>query len=114
MEENKAIYIDVKDFKGNRIICYEDTWFDHIANYKRNHNLEMLEEVVTSALEKPLYGMRFRDVDRSNRMVYYCTGATTDFIKVIVEFSNNQCDGTGRIVTAYRTDRMKSGEIPEF
>lgn len=114
MEETKAIYIDVKDFKGNRIICYEDRWFDHIANCKRNHNLEGLEEVVIDALQHPIYGIRYYDVDNPKKMSYYGAGGIARYVKVTVEFENSECIDIGYIITAYPVNEMKPGEIPEL
>ena len=113
-EENKVVHINLVDFKGNRITCDHDYWLDHIANDRRNHELEGLEDIVVASLTKPFSGIRYFDVDYPNRMSYYGYGIITRYIKVTIKFKDNTCIGDGVIVTAYPTNNMKPHEIPEM
>ena len=115
-EIEKNYHIDVLDYKGNQIVCDGERWADHvIGKGKRRHReLDGLEELIISALQKPATGLRYFDTNYPNRISYYGNGAFTRYIKVVVEFTDNQCTGKGFIVTTFPVNNMKPMEKPEW
>jgi hypothetical protein len=114
IEQGKKYYIDVLDYLGNRIVCDDERWTDHIIGCRRHTNMDGLEDLVVAALRSPFSGIRYHDTDYPNRMSYYGDGLITRYIKVSVEFQDSNCTGDGVIKTAYATNNMKPLEIPEL
>jgi hypothetical protein len=77
--------------------------------------MEDQEDCVIETLQHPDHGIRHYDTKDNKRRVYYKLSRSKDyFIKVIVAFDDADCNGTGRIVTAYMPDNIKPGEKPEL
>jgi len=77
--------------------------------------MEEQEAGVIDAIQHPDYGLRHIDTQYPKRRVYYKASKTKDyFLKVVVEFDDENCNGTGKIVTAYMPDDIKPGEKPEL
>lgn len=110
----QQIHIETQDFKGNRIICTELQWQDHVVGHKRHIEMEAQEDLVIAALCHPVTQMRYHDTNYPMRMTYYGEGNLTRYIKVTVQFQTDECVGTGNLITAYPTNNMKPGEKPEW
>lgn len=108
------LHFEVKDFQGRIIRCTEVHWQDHILGVNHPY-MNGAENDVVSALQHPEHGFRCFDRIYPNRRVYYKLSESKDyFIKVVVEFKDRPCNGTGYLVTAYMPDEMTDGEKPEI
>ena len=77
--------------------------------------MEGTEQEVIDALQNPEYGYRCYDRIYENRRIYYKLSKTRNyFTKVIVQFDDKNCNGIGRVWTAYQPDEMADGEMPEL
>lgn len=108
------IHFEVIDCKGCKIVCTKEQWFDHIAARPHEY-MEDEEERVKEAIRSPDFGLRHKDKEYSKRRCYYRKSETEDYyVKVVVEFENENCDGDGRVITAYMPDDITPGEKPEL
>lgn len=109
------VYFEIEDFKGRTIVCERVRWFDHITENAHHNYMDGSEEDVIQALKNPHNLHRCFDRVRKNRRVYYLHHPHWgDFTKVVVEYDNDNCDGTGKVCTAYKVDDITPGERPEF
>jgi hypothetical protein len=109
------VYFEIKDFKGRTIVCERMRWFDHIIENTHHKYMEGSEEDVKQALRTPHNHHRCYDRVRKNRRVYYFYHVNfKDYTKVVVEFDDDKCEGTGKICTAYKVDEITPGEKPEL
>lgn len=100
------ILFEATDPRGRNIICTKRCWYEHVLANRAW--MEGWEEQVIAALENPTYGI-FRDANFSNRNVYYWRlPGKPRYLKVIVEVSEDRKD---KVITAYSSDSMKSGEV---
>ena len=78
--------------------------------------MEDEEQEVIDALANPDYGIRYFDCDDPlRRRVYYMTHKQKGcYVKVVVEFQDDKCNGSGKIITAYETNNRKDCEKPEI
>jgi len=117
MDEND-IYFETEDFKERKIICTKVQWHDHIL--KHHPYMDGSEDDVVDALRNPHNGQRCYDRGHktragNRRRVYYKYFETWDeFLKVIVQFENKECNGIGYVWTAYQVDEITKGERPEL
>jgi hypothetical protein len=96
---------EVTDPLGWTVICTEDRFNNHIVS----HHPGMLgcEDDIQQAIQSPDLGFVFQDAKRPERHIYYRANTNhTNYLKVVVEFDN----GSGRVITAFRTSSVKSGE----
>lgn len=70
------------------------------------------EREVIEALQSPLGSIRYIDRQYPHRRIYY-KESHDYYIKVVVEYEDDQCSGIGHLFTAYMPDRMPKGELPE-
>ena len=113
--ENEPLHFDVLDFKGNRIICTEFQWINHVVGDPNHPYMDGCEEEVAAALQDPEYGYRCYDRRDPCKRVYYKLSKSKDYwIKVVVKYEDASCSGTGRVHTAYMPGNITDGEKPEF
>jgi len=104
MSETNDILFQVTDPRGNFVICTEERWYGHILASRPF--MEGWEEKVIAAISNPTYGI-YKDAQFSNRCVYYRRQRQPRYMKVIVVETES---GPYKVVTAFPTDSMKSGE----
>jgi hypothetical protein len=112
--KRSEVHFETIDFSGRKIICTLDRW-EHICRIPHQY-MEGEEQEVIDALQNPDFGVRYIDADYpENRRVYYLSiNWKKCFIKVIVEFDDNNCDQNGTIITAFEPVNRKDGEMLEF
>ena len=112
-DPSTTIYFETLDNRRNRITCTLLDW-EHVC--RRPHEyMEGEEQEVKDALANPDHGLRYFDCDYPSRRVYYMNHqAKKCYVKVIVEFENEQCIGDGHIVTAFETYNKKDCESLEI
>ncbi|MDI6770105.1 MAG: hypothetical protein QMD04_10590 [Anaerolineales bacterium] len=99
------IHFTAVDPRGLTISCAKDTWFDKILPIRRWVDGANWEDDVIQAIQDPIFICT--DQTFANRACYYKRpGETSAYMKVVVEFEGL----TGRIITAFETDHLKSGE----
>lgn len=117
MAGEMAVVLRCRDRWNREIVPAEHTWHDHILadHAELVGNLEAVERTLRRPSRVAL------DKDDPSREVYYRRGVLPaaygrDYLKVVVEFSASEIafPGEGRIVTAYATERMKSGETQRW
>ena len=105
MSQADTVFFEATDPRGRTITCTEGCWYGHILA-DRSWMSKYKDEVI-AAIEKPDYGV-FQDAQYPDRQVYYRRqGTKARYVKVVVDFSNEE---SGKVVTAFFTDSMKSGE----
>ena len=114
MNNNDDLHFETIDFKERRVVCTRYDWFTHVV--RRGHEyMEGQESDVVDVLQHPDHGIRHIDKNYPTRRIYYKASKTKDyFLKVVVEFEDESCNRTGKIVTAYMPDDIKPGEKPEL
>jgi len=113
---NRAdIKFETKDFRGRKITCTRVRWIDHIAENSHHAYMDGLEDYVIEAINNPHNGYRCYDRAYKNRRVYYkYYEAWDEYLKVVVEFEDNKCEGEGFVCTAYQQSEKTRGERPEL
>jgi len=108
------IHFSTDDFAGRKIICTVLDW-EHICRAPHEY-MEGEEQEIIDGLMNPDYGVRYHDADYPDtRRVYYKSHNQKHcFVKVIVEFQDKDCNGNGRVITAFETVNLKDGERLEF
>ncbi|MGC1374898.1 MAG: hypothetical protein WA821_01660 [Anaerolineales bacterium] len=121
MDREEELHFDTNDLKGNRIICTEARWQDHIVgsakNYMQRHReFDGNEDVILDALRKPITGIRYRSHKKGfeRSMIYYGKGITDRYSRIVIRFDDETCNGTGEFVTAISVPGMHDGEEPEL
>lgn len=111
----EKLHIETTNFEGRRIICTESQWYDHIVENKNHNYMDGAESEVIDALKNPHNNYRCHDRYYKNRRVYYgYREEWEEFTKVIVEFENEDCNGEGKVITAYAVDTKSPSELPEL
>ena len=109
------LHFEIEDFKGRIIVCEKTRWFDHIAENIHHKYMDGSEEDVINALKNPHNQHRCYDRVRSNRKIYYFYHSHwKNYTKVVVDFDDDKCEGTGKVCTAYKQDEITPGERPEL
>ncbi len=111
------LHFETKDFKGRTIVCEKVQWVDHIVENMHHKYMDGSEEDVIQALRNPHNQYRCYDRARKNRRVYYFYHPHwNNYTKVVVEFGDEDkdCNGLGKVWTAYKLDEITSGEKPEL
>jgi hypothetical protein len=98
------IIFQVIDPTGSTIILTDQCWYEHILAF--HPAMEEFQEAIKATIVSPLYGMIYSDVDYSDRRIYYSRRGKYQYLKVVVEFDQDR----GTVITAFITDRLKSGE----
>jgi hypothetical protein len=106
-----AIVFECIDVRGRIVRLHDRTWFDKIL--ADHEDLIGDEDTLQEALRDP--DVRTRDKTFANCEVYYRSGVFNDpygydILKIVVEFSDENGELAGRIVTAYPVDRVHVGE----
>jgi hypothetical protein len=100
-----ALYLmNADDPRGEKVYLWENRFYEHVAIRHPTATVESIQKTV----ENP--DMITRDAKFQNRDNYYALGNDPQFpgayMKVCVEFSSD----TGKVVTAFTTDRLKPEE----
>ena len=76
--------IDVKDCRGDSVICTEELWYGKILTSRPW--MKGWEDLVREAIQKPSFICQ--DVDHKNRNAYYLIHVTkfNSYIKVVAKF----------------------------
>jgi len=103
-----ANLFEVVDPRGIQVYCTVDQWNDHIAISRNEDGLNIdnnWKDLVIRTIENPV--ILAQDKDFSDRNVYYYhPGSSAYYIKVVIKIRRN----IGRVVTAFETNNVKSGE----
>jgi hypothetical protein len=99
------------DYRGVLVICIHDRWEGHIVS--GHEYMEGQQAAVITALSDPYYV--YRSAGRSNRRLYYRPLVlprpyTQDFLLVVADYPTGR-RRPGRIVTAYRRQTFRRGDI---
>jgi hypothetical protein len=108
------IHFEVKDYAGRTIVCTVIQWEDHVLKPSHKY-MEGAENEVISALKSPDNNIRYidRNPKYTNRRIYY--KAIFDyFVKVVVDYQDDKCDGIGYVWTAFMPSEITKGEKPEI
>ena len=100
-----TVIFETTDPRGKKVICTEEVWFIHVLG--GHAEMEGMESEVRQTIESPLYSIIYQDRDYPERNIYYRQRNKYTYIKVVVEFMQDN----GFLITAYLTDSVKPGEI---
>ena len=105
-----SIEFEVEDPRGRRIVCTQDVWRNHVTRRRPWMAKPEWIEFVKKAIQKPI-GHIYLDANFPSRQVYYYRiMKPTRYLKVIVEFENDESDG--QLITATPANNGKTGEKP--
>jgi hypothetical protein len=98
---------EVTDPRGRIVICTEERWRWHIVS-GHGKFMEGYEEEVKQAIQTPVPGI-YQDTQRKVRHNYYLRlPHSRKYIKVVVDFTD---ETNGQVITAFKADSVKAGEI---
>ena len=98
------IIFQVTDPTGRVVVLTEQCWREHILAF--HPAMEEFKDAIQTTIVSPLYGTIYGDVDYPDRRIYYSRRGKYQYLKVVVEFDQEG----GMVITAFITDRLKSGE----
>lgn len=102
--ETNEIVFQATDPRGIEVICTAERWYGHILSSRPF--MEGWENHIIEAICNPHFGI-YKDAQYSNRCIYYRRQQKPRYIKVVVVETES---GPYKVVTAFPTDSMKSGE----
>lgn len=117
--DEKPLHFDITDFRGRRIVCYEERWNEHVIDEPDHPYMEGAEDEVIETLQDPEYGIRYLDrryddpVFHDKRIYYKLSKSGDYYIKVVVK-NDDETGEAGQVWTAYMPDGKEDGEKPEF
>lgn len=114
MEHRPALIWLVRDRWGREIVLDEDTWHHHII--PGHHNLRGYDDAVAKVLTNPYRVMH--DAWHETRENFYRPRThplhPDLFLKVCVEFANDEPDSAGTVITAYLTPDIAFNEVQRW
>jgi hypothetical protein len=102
-----------KDKDGTNVICFKDTWDNHIV--AEHPFMKGCEAYVKSAIERP-YTV-YQDSGSINRLIIYKPYVLPipfekEYLRIVLEYKNHIIRGiTAKVITAYATRNIKQGDI---